>query len=342
MFYRLIRLLFIVTLLVLAVFYLPRWWQEYQREQAAASLRDELAAADLAQLEAALDGERLRLSGKVAVSAQKARALHLAARHFEPETIDDAVQVAPPVSPYRFTAQHDDGVLSLQGYMPGAEARAALLDWLAERRLRVGQNRLRLAEGAPVDWPRTVRTALEALQAVGDGDVEIAWRSVSLRGKGTAPRARVRARKLLEPLRRQGYETSFRLVPVLGCIDRVQALAVASPLHFEAGNAVITPDSFRFLDELAEVAGACPDVRFEVHGHTDDRGDPAANLALSQQRAEAVVRALVERGVPAGQFVPIGHGAAMPIADNSTERGRARNRRIEFTVKGATTSDKGP
>jgi len=57
MFYRLIRLLFIVTLLVLAVFYLPRWWQEYQREQAAASLRDELAAADLAQLEAALDGE---------------------------------------------------------------------------------------------------------------------------------------------------------------------------------------------------------------------------------------------------------------------------------------------
>ena len=333
MIYRLFRLLVIVALLVVAVVFVPRWWHEHQREQQLAELSHELAEAGLTQVEATVEDDRLRLAGKVPVTAQKRQALHLARRHFAPEEIDDAVLVAPPVSPYRFAAQLENDELSLQGYAPGSEAREALLAWLKDRRSVVAKNRLKLAEGAPVDWAQTVRTALEALQAAGTGDVEIAWRTVLLRGKGTEPRARVRARKLLEPLRKTGYETAFQLIPVLSCIDRVQALAVASPLHFEAGNAVIAADSQRFLDELAEVAKSCPDTRFEVHGHTDNRGDPAANLALSQQRAEAVVQALVERGVPAGQFTAIGHGSTSPIADNSTERGRARNRRIEFTAK---------
>ncbi len=341
MWYRLFRLLVILALLVVAVFYAPRWWQEHAREQAVAELSRQLAEQGPQGVEASLDGERVRLSGKVAVSAQRERAEHLASRHFDPEAIDNRIVVAPPVSPYRFLAQLDEGKLRLQGYAPSVAAHESLLAWIRAQGFALGQDRLKLAEGAPADWLQSARMALAALQATGEGDVELAWRRAQLRGKGTPPRARVLARKRLERLQRLGYETSFRLVPVLSCIDRIQALAVSSPLHFEAGQAVISADSERFLDDLAEVARSCPQTRFTVHGHTDNRGDPRANLALSKQRAEAVVRALVERGVAAGQFNAIGHGSASPIADNSTERGRARNRRIEFTVNASTSSDEG-
>ncbi len=340
MLFRLFRLFAIVVMLVVAFVYAPRWWQEHQLEQKVAQLTQQLAADGLDGIDATVADDRLHLAGNVRVAAQRDRVMRLAARHFMREEIVNDIAVAPPVSPYRFAAQLEGGRLLLQGYVPGEQQRQALHDWLASQGLVLAQDRLRLAEGAPVDWEPTVKTALKALQVVGDGDVEIAWRTVLLRGKGIAPRASVRARKLLASLARAGYETELRSLPVLSCLDRVQALAVASPLRFEAGRAVISPDSKRFLDELAEVASSCPETAFTVHGYTDNRGDPEANRALSQQRAEAVVQALVARGVPPDQFNAIGHGSASPIADNATEAGRARNRRIEFTVNESTISDK--
>lgn len=340
MLFRTLRLLAIVVMLVVAFVYVPRWWQEHRVAQKVEQLTQQLAADGLEGIDATAVDDQLHLSGKVRVSSQRDRAVNLAARYFPPEHMVSDIIVAPPVSPYRFAAQLESGRLLLQGYVPGEHEREALHGWLASQGLTLERDRLRLAEGAPVDWAPTVRTVIEALQVVGDGDVEIAWHKVLLRGKGIAPRAGVRARKLLASLAAAGYETELRSLPVLSCLDRVQALAVASPLRFEAGLAVISPQSQRFLDELADVAASCPSTVFTVHGYTDNRGDPEANRVLSQQRAEAVVQALVERGIPPEQFKAIGHGSASPIADNTTEAGRARNRRIEFTVNESTQSDK--
>ena len=340
MFFRLFRLVVVGVLLVLVFVYGPRWWQAHVLEQKLARLTEQLAADGLDGIEAVALGERLHLGGKVKIAMQRDRAVSVASRYFAPDTIDTEIAVAPPVSPYLFSAQLEDGQLSLQGYVPGEPEHEALRSWMMDHGFQMAMDRLRLAEGAPVDWGQTVRTALEALQAIGAGDVDIAWRVVLLRGSEIAPQAAIEARKLLAPLADAGYETVLQSIPVLSCSDRLQALVTARPLHFDAGRAEISVDSQRFIDELAELARSCPKTSFSVHGFTDNRGDPEANRVLSQQRAEAVVQAVVDRGVAPDQLTAIGHGAASPIADNSTEAGRARNRRIEFTVNASTISDK--
>jgi outer membrane protein OmpA-like peptidoglycan-associated protein len=71
----------------------------------------------------------------------------------------------------------------------------------------------------------------------------------------------------------------------------------------------------------------------EIGGHTDNTGDADRQLALSQQRADAVRAYLIQQGVPEAMLVAKGYGDARPIASNDTEEGRFRNRRVEFTAR---------
>ncbi|TIH42921.1 OmpA family protein, partial [Klebsiella pneumoniae] len=82
-----------------------------------------------------------------------------------------------------------------------------------------------------------------------------------------------------------------------------------------------------------ETAMRCPNATIEVAGHTDSDGEEAANQALSERRAQAVVDYLVRAGLPANRFTPIGYGSTQPLAGNESEDGKAQNRRIEFVVK---------
>ncbi len=97
---------------------------------------------------------------------------------------------------------------------------------------------------------------------------------------------------------------------------------------------MITAGSAPTLDALAAVLRRCAGGAIEVGGHTDARGSDEVNERLSQARAEAVVRALIDRGVPADRLLPVGFGEERPVATNETEAGRAQNRRIEFEPAG--------
>lgn len=117
-----------------------------------------------------------------------------------------------------------------------------------------------------------------------------------------------------------------------GSAKLVQALNLME-IHFDTGSATITGDSNEILSTAADaIIKAGGNSRIEVGGHTDNTGDAAANHALSQHRAEAVVERLEEKGVPKGVLTPRGYGPNSPRADNDTEEGRAQNRRIEFRV----------
>lgn len=74
-------------------------------------------------------------------------------------------------------------------------------------------------------------------------------------------------------------------------------------------------------------------LKVEVGGHTDNVGAPEANMKLSDERAKAVMAALVERGVQADRLTAKGFGQTTPVADNRTEDGRAKNRRVELVKK---------
>lgn len=105
-------------------------------------------------------------------------------------------------------------------------------------------------------------------------------------------------------------------------------------LTFETGSATLKPESQEQLKNIAEILKAYPKVTIKLGGYTDTTGDPQANLKLSQQRADTVMADLVKLGVDPGRLKAEGYGQEHPVADNSTEEGRAKNRRIDLRVTG--------
>lgn len=107
---------------------------------------------------------------------------------------------------------------------------------------------------------------------------------------------------------------------------------VLKGVTFEIGSDVIKAEGKAILDEAAAILLPRTSVRLEVQGHTDNTGNAASNVTLSEKRAAAVKAYLVAKGVAADRLEAKGYGATMPVADNATAAGRDANRRIEFKV----------
>ena len=145
-----------------------------------------------------------------------------------------------------------------------------------------------------------------------------------------------------------GYSTAgtylnvIEVKPMERGLVKVNAEALASDIgrlghaavygiHFDTGKAEIKPESTQVLDEIARLLTTNAALRLHVIGHTDNVGGLASNIALSKQRAEAVVNALTTRyGIAAARLEAGGVGPLSPVATNRTEEGRARNRRVEL------------
>lgn len=122
--------------------------------------------------------------------------------------------------------------------------------------------------------------------------------------------------------------------PPVDAEPTAQALTdIPTTIRFEYDGTVLAPGSDAALQTVARQLREHPETRISIEGHCDDRGTDALNDALSVRRAEVVQRALVRRGVPNAQLEVVGHGKRRPIADNTTDDGRAQNRRVEFVVK---------
>ena len=103
-------------------------------------------------------------------------------------------------------------------------------------------------------------------------------------------------------------------------------------VYFNTGRAVLKPESFTSLNNLVEVMKLKPTMVIEISGHTDDVGDDALNLELSQKRAESVRNYLIKNGIASNRVTAKGYGETQPIADNSTPEGKAKNRRTEVKI----------
>jgi len=104
-------------------------------------------------------------------------------------------------------------------------------------------------------------------------------------------------------------------------------------IHFDVNRADIRPESMTIIHQIFYLLQDHPELRFSIEGHTDSDGSESLNQQLSQQRAESVMRRLVEMGVAQDRLTATGHGESRPIEDNSTVEGKARNRRVEFVVQ---------
>ena len=108
---------------------------------------------------------------------------------------------------------------------------------------------------------------------------------------------------------------------------------VALYINFDTDKATIKPESKPIIDQIVSLLKDNPGLKVGIEGHTDSTGTSIRNKTLSQQRAESVVNALVKAGIDGKRLTAKGWGQDKPIADNKTDQGRAKNRRVEIVKK---------
>lgn len=117
------------------------------------------------------------------------------------------------------------------------------------------------------------------------------------------------------------------------CVGRFEILSRSRSVNFAPGTSRLDGKSISFLDSLFDIVSRCPELIVEVGGHTDDKGSEAANIRLSQKRANSVVRYLSGKGIQTERLVAQGYGEATPLVPNTSAANRAKNRRITFVVQ---------
>lgn len=104
-------------------------------------------------------------------------------------------------------------------------------------------------------------------------------------------------------------------------------------ITFDVGKSTIKDESMGEINRIVKLMNDNPDLKFSVEGHTDNTGSVAGNQKLSESRSQAIVDKLVEMGIASDRLSSSGKGQNSPIADNGTDEGRAKNRRVEFVKK---------
>jgi len=314
----------------------------------------------------AVSGRDVTLTGEVASEEARLRLLAAVRGVRGVRIVHDRLTVAggvPADASAAFALDADGAGLVARGVVPSEAARAALMARLrAAFAGRDVRDALTVQDGAAFDWDPALAALLPTLGGVTAPALRVEGGTVVLRGTvpddATRDRVEAAARAaLLAPftLRSElavGEGTSATTdttadttaaggqveasgstdADVLGAEGALREALSIGQVEFTSGTATLTPQSRAILDRAAAVFVRFPSVRAEVQGHTDSQGNAAANLALSQRRADAVEAYLVGKGVSADALTPRGFGADEPVADNATAEGRARNRRVVFRL----------
>jgi OOP family OmpA-OmpF porin len=191
--------------------------------------------------------------------------------------------------------------------------------------------------------PNALVGVLQALRsATGDVAVKYDGATITLTGdvadqatKATAARAAAKAVPGAIVANEMRVPTAKKPPVSEACQTFETRLAQVSGQHkivFLSGTAIVNERSRGSVARVAALLKSCATARVEVAGHTDNLGDPASSLPLSQKRADAVMTELVRLGVPAGRIISRGYGESEPVASNQTSAGRIANRRVEIRV----------
>lgn len=132
-------------------------------------------------------------------------------------------------------------------------------------------------------------------------------------------------------LEKQALTSKLALLDAAAMKNKLDADGhVALYINFDTDKATLRPDAAPVIDEIAKLLQADASLKLSIDGHTDSTGSAERNRALSKQRAEAVRSALLAKGVAADRLGAQGFGPDKPLADNGSDEGRARNRRVEL------------
>lgn len=172
---------------------------------------------------------------------------------------------------------------------------------------------------------REARTARTARQAREEADQAKALAASSATAAELAQREAELAARQAESLRRQLENLQLRQT-------ESGVVVTLGDVLFESGETDLVTEAASSLEEVVDLLQSEPDKKIRIEGHTDSTGSTETNLRLSQQRADAVLTALVNLGVDADRITTVGMGEDFPIASNDTAEGRSRNRRVDVIL----------
>lgn len=253
----------------------------------------------------------------------------------EPEPTVEPQPVVEPATPvvrnYLFEASKPlGGPLTFSGAVPAEPMRRHLAVIAGND----SSEALTISSDLPGDFVTNADAGSRALALLADGEFGLDGDRWVFSGRAETEEARQTALIALAAVPTlDQWETSVTLLPPLDvCRDKVTAFAARNAIVFQSGSARIADESVPAIDELAGYLALCPEATVNVEGHTDADGEDEANLALSVSRAEAVVDALILRGIGPERLYAIGYGESLPVASNETRAGKQANRRIVFTL----------
>ncbi|WP_022952169.1 OmpA family protein [Leucothrix mucor] len=271
--------------------------------------------------------------------------------------VTEADQLSSDI-PYRMQIQRDEaGLYTINGVSSGMEFQQAIEAHLQSIGADPNQTTWSLQESAlaaPEDWQENVKDSISALQYLRQGSVSIIDDKALVKGIASSQDASDAAEAYAQRLAGT-YATEMVLktdavavvapvaqAPIVGsnkyvekfCQGLLNEAVKQGSIQFESGSVTLPDAAKSILAGVVEPASRCPAHRIYINGYTDSYGDAKANKALSQARAESVMAYLVNLGVQSARLEAQGFGESKPIANNKTEAGRAKNRRIELIVKG--------
>ncbi len=258
---------------------------------------------------------------------------------------------ATVAGPIEFTATlaAETHRVELRGRVTDDRVQAAVASFA---RARFGASNVYVATvldpAAPDGWPQRVLAGLQSLAQLDHGTLLVRPDTVEVAGVSGSQGASAKISQTLSDWLGQGktfkvnvtYDKELDPLAALPtpqeCHAAMVAVVAAKKIRFDPGSAELDAASGSVMDALAKGLKNCTRVTIEIAGHTDAQGSDGGNLALSQARAEAVMVALQGRQVDVSGMRAVGYGEGVPIADNGDEAGREANRRIEFTLIGAS------
>ena len=296
-----------------------------------------ISATGFADVDVSTDGRDVSLSGSVASAEAVASAGEIAIGVRGVRVVINDIIISDP---YHTQFCKDRSIL-LTGDVSDSEAETAFPQRAQDmfRYYRVEED-LDIRPDSPEGYRRFMDQALIELGQLDKGCITLNDKALSIRGSMRARRAIVLMKERMAALDDLGFEVTYDIsLPELSAeaqscqVEANRRLAPGETVLFEFDSDVVHEAGKKLLDEVVAILTLCPSAGIEVSGHTDSVGDKDYNIGLSQRRATAVVEYLVEAGLDADRLTAVGLGFSQPISDNSTEQGRASNRRIEFRAR---------
>ena len=247
---------------------------------------------------------------------------------------------AEPLAETAFLASYSHGALTVTGTSTSADHEAALRQLVAEQFPDVpAEFGFRPGVLADESWEKATTRLVYLVSSMESARAHYQGGSVDVRGVTSAPDAFAsRVLFLRESLHPDAELTTDIVVlkssATLGELcERAFASLDLESVSFHESSAQLRQASLVALDRMTEFARDCQSARIAITGHSDASGNEDWNRRLSEARAQAVADHIIGNGIDPSRLIVTGLGSSQPIADNSTRRGREKNRRIEFELR---------